>query len=308
MRVNLFCRFQQLPGLLFLISFIAANAYSQDAASEAVVDELSACMLEFGWSDKGYIDSIFKSEVKKFPSIQSVDGNLYVFETDILLTESEAVEFLWDFRCSDIGKGVIKHLDPELLIAVHDGNFSVWPKKIKSIGYEIRTSDFSPAENSVLQVAMDEATKDWNSACQKCDIHFVQAKSKDDSTITFEVVKENTDAFEAAAFFPHSPENRRFLRISPNFFKKNREKAGIIRHEFGHILGYKHEHYRVKGNSGSLPFHSKICRYTNSEWVPVTNYDPFSVMHYLCYPGGTRSLKISDVDKKGHTLTYGAGE
>jgi len=305
MRLTLLCRFQKLAVLIFLVSFCTTNASSQDGVPPTVVDAFSACMVEFGWSDKGKIDSIFKFEIQKFPSIQSGDEKLYVLESDLLLTEPEAVEFLWDLRCSDMGKAVVKHLDPELLIAVHNGNVSVWPKKIKYIAYKIRTSDFNSTENLALQEAMDEATKDWNNACQKCDIHFVQAKSKDDSTVTFEVIKEYTDAFEAAAFFPHTEENRRFLRISPNFFKKNREKAGIIRHEFGHILGYKHEHYRVNGSGGNIPFHSKICKYTNSEWVPVTKYDPFSVMHYLCYPGGTRSLKISDIDKKGHTLTYG---
>ena len=46
----------------------------------------------------------------------------------------------------------------------------------------------------------------------------------------------------AQAFFPSSVD--RTLRIFPSYFRSDMEfdSVGVLRHEIGHILGYRHEH------------------------------------------------------------------
>ena len=57
--------------------------------------------------------------------------------------------------------------------------------------------------------------------------------------------------FIAAAFFPDQPKERRVIVIDPSFFKPGLgfNKVGVLRHELGHVLGFRHEHIR----SGAPP-------------------------------------------------------
>lgn len=45
---------------------------------------------------------------------------------------------------------------------------------------------------------------------------------------------------------------------------------GILRHELGHTLSYRHEHTRPEAGK---------C-FEDADWKPLTSYDGFSVMHY----------------------------
>ncbi|WP_458576345.1 zinc metalloprotease [Aliamphritea spongicola] len=72
--------------------------------------------------------------------------------------------------------------------------------------------------------------------------------------------------------------------------------VGILRHELGHVLGFRHEHTRAE---------SGTC-FEDSEWTPLTSYDPFSVMHYpQCNGQGDWSLSITKQDAKGASCLYG---
>jgi hypothetical protein len=73
--------------------------------------------------------------------------------------------------------------------------------------------------------------------------------------------------------------------------------VGILRHELGHTLGWRHEHTRPE---------SGTC-FEDNDWRPLTDYDRFSVMHYpQCNGGGDWSLKLTHMDKNGAACVYGA--
>ena len=62
---------------------------------------------------------------------------------------------------------------------------------------------------------------------------------------------------------------------------------GILRHELGHVLGFRHEHTRPEAGT---------CFEDNS-WRPLTPYDSSSVMHYpQCNGSNPGDLTLTDLD------------
>lgn len=105
-------------------------------------------------------------------------------------------------------------------------------------------------------------------------------------------------AFIAAAFFPNDPASRRRVLIDPSYFTTSFNHVGVLRHELGHVLGFRHEHIR----SGA----PAVCPHEDtSGTINLTNYDPQSVMHYFCGGVGSRKLELTQVDSMGAQNLYG---
>lgn len=105
----------------------------------------------------------------------------------------------------------------------------------------------------------------------------------------------------AAAFFPQDPPQRRRVIIDPSFYKADLtyDRVGVLRHELGHVLGFRHEHIR----SGKPP----QCPDEDTYGTKPLNeeYDPRSVMHYFCGGLGSKDLAITDLDRTGAQKVYG---
>jgi hypothetical protein len=148
---------------------------------------------------------------------------------------------------------------------------------------------------------MEEATSDW---INTCGVAFEYRDDLDGSDtlrpdVVFPVRHISAGgAFIAAAFFPNDPVKRWRLLIDPSYFSTTFDHVGVLRHELGHVLGFRHEHIRSLAPA--------ICPDEDlTGTFDLTSYDPQSVMHYFCGDVGSRQLAISDIDRVGSQRVYG---
>lgn len=104
--------------------------------------------------------------------------------------------------------------------------------------------------------------------------------------------------FIAAAFFPTDPPYRRKVLIDPSYFATSFDAVGVLRHELGHVVGFRHEHIRSEAPA--------VCPNEDTGFThDLTNYDPQSVMHYLCGGEGSPLLDFTPLDRVGAQSLYG---
>lgn len=121
------------------------------------------------------------------------------------------------------------------------------------------------------------------------------------NNVVFDVRPVNVDGrYYARAFFPNEPRAGRnvFIDLSALDFSPGEELTleGVLRHELGHTLGFRHEHTRPE---------SGTC-FEDDDFKPITSYDKFSVMHYPhCNGGADWELRLTARDKSGVACVYG---
>lgn len=218
----------------------------------------------------------------------------YVWEGDQLLTASQVR--------TAIGGDAKNRAPPsqELVVMNINGQDVIWPKGQRALTYAVDRNSF-PSKQRYDDVVkhLKTATSDWVQACPTCGVSFTH-KAALDTGKTFQAVTfvvrydPSVTEFVAAAFFPNDPAFRRQVIIASDFFDMDFKPEGVLRHELGHVLGYRHEH--IQGVAG--------CEAEDDDWRPITPYDPHSVMHYMCGEGGSFDLQLRETDKQGHRQKY----
>ncbi|MBQ0822683.1 S8 family serine peptidase [Microvirga sp. HBU67558] len=195
------------------------------------------------------------------------------------------------------------HPDLSLNVNVVNGELDYWvlPEE-RTLTYAIDKASFTQEQYAVVARAMIEAGGDWERACLHCGIRFVHRPefdvSPDSNKVKF-VVRYTKDPTEivATSFLPSSPPDARIISIGETFFKSTLSPAGVLRHQLGHVLGYRHEHISPEAGPN--------CPQIEPPTYVTGSYDPQSVMHYQCGGGGSLEMKLSDRDIKSHQLVYG---
>eukprot|EP01013_Petalomonas_cantuscygni_P019097 TRINITY_DN3674_c0_g1_i1.p1 TRINITY_DN3674_c0_g1~~TRINITY_DN3674_c0_g1_i1.p1 ORF type:complete len:315 (-),score=-20.95 TRINITY_DN3674_c0_g1_i1:131-1075(-) len=195
--------------------------------------------------------------------------------------------------------------DVKFLVARYQGYDDIWNSSQKKFISYCVSNSFGTDHTRIVR-AMEEASSVWE---QSADIEFVHNVAEDDNCnqnnqrVIFDVRPVDVNGqYLARAFFPSYPRASQNVLIDKSALNYANEGpgltlTGILRHELGHVIGARHEHTRPEAGA---------C-FEDKNWRPVTNYDPFSVMHYpQCNGLGDWTLTLTHSDKNGSACTYGA--
>lgn len=172
--------------------------------------------------------------------------------------------------------------------------------------YCISTTEFTAAEHAELVEAFAAATAEWEAAAY-VDFRYVPAEDSrctlGTTRVRFPVIKAPPDAtYIARAFFPHYKPEDTAIRMQWSELAQLRERypeaslTGILRHELGHTLGFRHEHIR--------PENTSYCD-EPATFRSITAYDRRSTMHYpWCDGEGDWSLQLTELDRIGAAFFY----
>lgn len=234
-------------------------------------------------------------------------------EGDLLLDEEQLRRYALQQEAAKTARAAAREAGmplvatAELVGMVESGRIVRWAPGLE-LSYAVLRKTFAVGGQDGYSLAVDclrRATTDWESTC---GVRFVHRADLDDSDsltpagVLF-VVREfpASGSFIAAAFFPNDPVNRRRVLIDPSFYELaagSFDRSGVLRHELGHVLGFRHEHIRSEAPPG-CPDEDTYGT------VDLTQFDPRSVMHYFCGGVGSKELLITELDKQGAQQVYG---
>lgn len=258
------------------------------------------------------IDAKLEELRDALPQVEVDNETLYVAEGDLLLDDDElerhaqrqaALEELNRLRLGETGGvGIVPGPSPALVGITEDGKIVRWAPDTVLTYAVLRQTFPSTDQYDTVVGNMRAATRAWEDTC---GVKFNHEQQLDDSASTrpdgvlFPVRGfDSGGRFIAAAFFPNGPSFRRRVLIDPSYFTTSFDPVGVLRHELGHVLGFRHEHIR-SGAPATCPDEDR------SDTIDLTAYDPQSTMHYFCGGVGSRELAITDVDKQGSRTVYG---
>jgi serine protease len=153
---------------------------------------------------------------------------------------------------------------------------------------------------STVVSAMNNATAAWENAAP---LNFIHSSSHDsnctasNTSVVFDVRPVSGQPYIARAFFPNQSRSSRNVLIDSSAFGNLSPwtLTGVLRHELGHTLGFRHEHTRPEAGT---------C-YEDNQWQALTTYDSASVMHYPhCNGTQTGDLVLTQKDKDGANALY----
>jgi hypothetical protein len=245
-----------------------------------------------------------------------MDGTtLYVAEGDTLL-DLDQLRIYADVREQEIktqearkradeagfGAARLDETPRGLIASTRNGKIVRW-KPGAVLTYRVARESFdSDAHYQLVVSSMHAATREWE---MTCGVNFEHRQVLDarpglglEGLLFVVRAFDAGGKFIASSFFPSDPVERRRVLIDPSYYTTSFDKVGVLRHELGHVLGFRHEHIRNEA--------PPVCP-NEPLWDTkvLTMYDPTSVMHYFCGGVGSNELKISALDRKGAQQVYG---
>ena len=296
--------------LLSLLPFGCTRSEAPAAASPSptppkpTVAEVEKALGEASERDRqkfaGMTFEEFKASVYKEP----FEGGKYIVNGDTpILGDKQLLEF-FETKVKQAPAPPSIRRQVELAVGHVGGLDLAWNSQMQGqLEYCVSRTGFGARYDAVVQ-DMAAATGAWEKVAAvkfKHDVDQDGACGPTNASVVFDVRPVNAGGqYLARAFFPNEPRADRNVLIDGSSFDlepgEKLQLVGILRHELGHTLGFRHEHTRPS---------SGPC-FEDDEWRGLTTYDPFSVMHYpQCNGQGDWSLTLTPRDKNGAACLYG---
>lgn len=254
------------------------------------------------------------------PSI-TIDGTLYyIVENDRKIPDTQVLAYSQSIMGHSSAPPPGEGGPSELVSATEDGRKMRW-KAPTVLTWSMDRASFNGDETrlaNALEFCI-KAAKDWNEAALEKGIfdkiHFQEVAEVACAAFRISFYPFSADSgLLALAFFPNAPLNERVVYVGPLALDSfvGYDQVGVIRHEFGHVLGFRHEQIRKEAMVGMTAEEKEHAE----QWVTggiggeaITKYDGQSVMHYPIDPAkgiGTFNFELSEIDKEGFHALYSA--
>lgn len=264
-------------------------------------------VLAIGLAACGAEPNVLSYEEFKARAYQEPDTGMYVFNGDELVETVEAMQALYDayldsvVAAADREAGLGRTAQGLIVNRVGGADDKWSASQALNLTYCISSSSFGNRYNTVV-AAMSTAVAEWESASGG-GVNFVHLAAQDGSctnrnnNVVFNVREVKSNQYLARAFFPSTSRKGREILISSSSFGNISPwtLTGVLRHEVGHTLGFRHEHTRPE---------SGVC-FEDNNWRALTAYDAASVMHYpQCRGTQTGDLRLTSQDRAGAAALY----
>ena len=229
---------------------------------------------------------------------REVSTGLFVVDGDTPVRSREELRLVYRRYVED--RSSIGTRRRALIVHQVDGVDARWDD-VQALNLSYCVSTTFEANYGATVQAMEEATaKGWEIPA---NVHFIHEAAQDSAcdetneNVVFDVNPITGVGYLARAFFPNFERAFRNILINTAAFGDISPwtLAGVLRHETGHALGFRHEHTRPEAG---------VC-FEDNNWRALTVYDSDSVMHYPQCNGTNRGdLVITELDAEGAASLY----